>query len=201
MSSCMDILSELPKMAPMTGVAVALCLAYLNLERFRYRSAIARYAREILSRLENNNDGFSSLERPKSVKLIRRFASLTATDEPLQEWDGWWGWLYTKVFEKHFDRRVVLIGSGASLTLLCVGVGYDIGLLRGWLISANADWFTLIFYCLMVFFILLPISLIWLGQKIVAKARTAIDTEFREIEIWLQDTAKAADIPDIPSTS
>lgn len=70
-----DIVSLLPQLEPVCGVGVAVSIAYLNLERFRYRKDIREHAQALLERLKNF-PSFNIMEHDEKIALIENLAGL-----------------------------------------------------------------------------------------------------------------------------
>ena len=68
MSTCA---SELPHIVSLASGALALNLAYLNLERFRYAKAILNSAKEVMDRLEKDQElDFTQTRSYKQLKAL-----------------------------------------------------------------------------------------------------------------------------------
>ena len=73
------VASLAPSLEPIAGAGFALCVGYLNLARFRYRSKIREVARNYLSGLETQ-DGYEDHSHWPSVDLLSRLANLPDYD-------------------------------------------------------------------------------------------------------------------------
>lgn len=202
MDTCASALSLLPKIEPLTATAVAICLAYLNLERFRYRSAIRKYAQEIIRQYDENTD-YKNLSEHSNIQFLKRLASLddhehiaTTTGTNNSSWTGW-GYVYSIVFEKHRDRKIILAGVSIALLLLCLGVSHDIGhiVFLSCLFSSSI---IIVSYYISLFLIFVPITLVLLGQTVVDRAKKKADGTLKDIEITMQALAKKAKMPTSP---
>lgn len=109
MGSSIDILS----VGGFATLAIAANASYLNLPYFRYRSEIAKRAKESFKRFENISD--PNLRGVKDYRLLKELSGMSGNSHPAGDdpgntspvvWDSEEGRKYLKTFHCHEDRRI-----------------------------------------------------------------------------------------------
>ena len=123
--------SELPHLLSLAGGALALNLAYLNLERFRYAKAILDSAKEVMDEVERDEKfDFSGTGSYKQLKALVKFPAGRGGNGT-QELDlglRITRYLYVLIFLKPPTDRLVCISSVvASTAALTLGSGHATG--------------------------------------------------------------------------
>lgn len=165
----------------MAGAALAINLAYLNLERFRYRKKIREHAREVKERLSTDVNGESPHEGSELYQRVVRLSALPdeinykkkstkGNLEVNESWDMgevpgdiWWR-IYRFLFERHQDRVIVFCTTGVSLVMFFLGTAHSVDHL-----SSIACWFEsgAIWLYVVTAALVAPIILVFLGSQIV----------------------------------
>lgn len=166
--------SELPHLLSLVGGALALNLAYLNLERFRYAKAILDSAKEVMDEVERNeNFDFSGTGSYKQLKALVKFSDGRGGNGT-QELD--WGlritrYLYVLIFLRPPTDRIVCISSVvASTTALTLGSGHPIGSLA-WTCGLFGAEHIYLSYWILVLGVVSPMIFLALGIYIQQTSR------------------------------
>lgn len=198
----------LPNLEPLTAGALALNLAYLNLERFRYRDKIRSRARTELDRL--NGGGSDNTPRKllenRWFQEVDRLAALpnhdpTGDDDlrsasyrgngPLPA--GPWGRIYNGFYERHQDMYVTCILTVYSIFLLALGTAHSSGILISTSCWFSADLIAFTFWGLVVS-ILAPIAFVIVGKQIVRWGKDVSKENVNGLVGLLSDEAKDASL-------
>src|SRR3546814_852238 len=180
----------LPALEPMAGAALAINLAFVNLERFRYRKKIRDHARKELDRLKPNGGGpLPWILESQWYKEVERLSALPDNDgaEPKGQAsrcempDGIWGKLYIIFFEFHEDRVASYVMTLISLLVLIVGTAHAIGYLAPIHWVGAYSW-AVTWFWLLAASILVPIGFVILGGCVVDWAKHYTSKNIRELE-------------------
>lgn len=192
-----SLASLLPNLEPILGAAFALNLAYIGLERFRYRKKIREYARVTMGDLAVNPP--SHFPTTSVYKSVHRLANLGDNERKLfqksknGDLTGKWSGVYEYLFECHQDRGLAVAAAFLSVAGLTLGVAHNIGIT--WLDWAfSTDWISYWFW-LNVFFLALPVTLVGLGRYAVAGAQTFADKQVFDLTAMLQKKVEDAGLP------
>ena len=154
----------------LAGGALALNLAYVNLERFRYANAIQNISREVLDRVENAEGiDFTHTRSYRQLQELVTFPRRDRRDETSAEVSGaglrFLRLLYGWIFVKPTDMFICSILVIASVLALALGSGHPIGVLMG-----TCAWFTRehihLSYWILASGILVPMVFLALGTYI-----------------------------------
>lgn len=136
--------SELHHVVSLAGGALALNLAYLNLERFRYAKAIQNHSRQVVDKFEKA-EGLpkgTNLDQVTSYRKVKELATIPDTDDGDDADDetkptaGLWkefgvtGLVYEWIFVKRMDIIICSIFVVVSVVALALGSGHPIGILE-----------------------------------------------------------------------
>ena len=132
MSTCV---SDLPNIVSLASGALALNLAYLNLERFRYAKAILNSAKEAMDRVEKNQDlDFTQTRSYTQLKALVEFPASNKrngnTGEKLGAFLKTIQFLHGRIFVRPpMDRIFCTVFVIMSVIALILGAGHPIGIL------------------------------------------------------------------------
>lgn len=198
-----SVVNVAASLEPLAGAALAINLAYLGLQRFRYREKIRAAA-------ESERKIFEHAEKtaPENIKAMRYYAQLRdlcslsnhdLDDIPGANKDarinnGFWSAIYHHLYRKHRDRYIAYTGAGLAGVTLTTGVAVNIGTwsLASYLYSETSAplWFyVLILACAA------PISMVYVGRQIVFYAAGHAKECREEIEKAMQTKAQDIVIP------
>lgn len=190
--------SLLPAVEPIAGAALALNLAYLNLDRFRYRKEIYKHACTQLDTLNGDKDQLDALPNGHSYKFITRLGTMPDPDKKESfgfdtrddsDHSGFWWFVYRYLFEKRQDMALCYFLTGIALIALILGVANNVGqwgsltcLFQGWVDTAG---FYLLLFCLVA-----PIALVEIGRRSVRAFKRTITKTISDISLLMQTLAK-----------
>lgn len=165
MSTCA---SELPHIVSLASGALALNLAYLNLERFRYAKAILNSAKEVMDRLEKDQElDFTQTRSYKQLKALVEFpTSRKENGDAPQELGAFLGtikllyrWLFVRPpMDRIFCTAFVI----ASVTAVVLGAGHPIGVFQSTCQFFDTTYISLSYWAL-VAGIIMPMVFLVLG--------------------------------------
>lgn len=196
-----DVVSLLPKLEPALGIAFALNLAYIGLPRFRYRETIRDHVRTKMLEMGEVPEHICSTVWYKQIDRLRSLdnhdgdeqGKLPATKMP----DGLWSALYVGLFERHFDRRIIVSLSVLCAGLVFLGVAHEIDhlditrtLFTGWLAKLWL-WATA---CAS----LIPVVSVALGAVVVTGAKKFVNECITNLKLAYQQEARDAKLPEGP---
>jgi hypothetical protein len=158
---------EISDLEPLAGAGFAMCLAYLALDRFRYRTEIERAANAALGTLDKEGDGTPdpppSLENNDQVLELKWLARKNCNGfKPNHPWL----WAYSVAFRNEVDVFVAAVLAFASASVLTFGVALKI---KRWPFAAEFNiepWIGRSFYICLAAVIGPPIA-VWFGRKIM----------------------------------
>ncbi|WP_417824394.1 hypothetical protein [Thalassospira lucentensis] len=190
-----EIVSILTKLEPVLTIAFTLNLAYLGLERFRYRKAIREYVQSKMADLQNPSDRVKSLKYYKNLARLSRLQDeggklLSRKGSNLP---GLWGAIYAWWFECHIDVLVINVLATISAALLALGVAYELNVVtvgERFFVQDNVS----LLYIAIVVMCFVPVLSVIGGRHTVKKARRFAVSEIEEISIVLQIEAQNAEI-------
>jgi len=205
-------ISLLPNLEPIVGASLALNLAYLNLERFRYRSRIRNKAAERLEKLKEMS-AYEQIQVHRDVTLLQRLAELRDHDDmgsdplandvgapPCEDKSTWSERCYNALFAKHTDNRVCIGFSALCAILLFLGVQHSYGIshytalafdnpssinLWAWTVAVTGLW---------------PVFLVGIGWGIVRSLKKSADEAYREMEKLQNNMVSQATLTGDPKT-
>ena len=187
--------SQLLAMEPLAGAALALCLAYLNLDWFRYRGEIRSNARIEIDRFRNQDEaGQKALSENMWFRQIVTLAALENND-PLQLapnneddgssrfWekfrsddqkarsddempDGMWSKIYKYLFSRHIDRWITIIGACAGGAAIILASAHGIGMWKA-IQCYSTDGYAVAIFWVLALAMLAPILFVLLGRRVV----------------------------------
>lgn len=195
-----EIQSLLPNLEPVLGVAFALCLAYIGLARFRYRSEIRNYVRELMGDLVN---------APKHIaetgwfKGVARLSSLGDYDrrwpyrsDKNAQLAGAWSVIYEKWFECHQDRCCIISSAIICAVLMLLGVAHTIGLsgFEWSKVYFTKEYITLTFYANIVM-MALPVASVIAGRFTVKGAKGFAGAHVTDLKAQMKANVQKANVP------
>ena len=197
----------------MAGAGLALNLAYINLERFRYRSKIRLHARKELERLKSKGGAEIPEEfiEIRNYKLVKYLSALPDNDADIAKrgdkseeknneevWpEGLWPKIYKYLFDKHQDRIFSFLMVIVSTFLLVVGVAHSIGHAQCISCLFSNEWILLSFYIL-VASVIFPMFFVMLGTRVVRWGTDIASENVAELEKMMQGVARQARIKEQP---
>jgi hypothetical protein len=195
-AQCATATSLLPTLEPMAGASLAINLAYLNLEKARYRAAIFKRAKEEIQRLTESvrkNSGESELpEYIVKSKLFQQVARLAVdpddaeaakTSAPLP--DKFWGKIFRMFFENHRDRRICYVLTAFSLAAFVFGTAHSFKHLM-FFSCVSAGFGGYMFYYALLLGIGFPILFLFFGGRMMKWARDLSIDNIGELERMMQ---------------
>lgn len=113
----------------MAGIGFALGLAYLNLERFRYRKTIREFAKESVDRFRTQGikqagetmGGYGRVHRYATLRNNEPY-NVDANSKPADLGRGLWCFVYGHLFENHNDRDFVGLFTFLAAFTIVLGV-------------------------------------------------------------------------------
>ncbi|WP_140420527.1 hypothetical protein [Novosphingobium sp. B 225] len=187
-----DPVSFLPLLEPMAGAGLAVSLAYLALDRFRYRDAVETHANE-------KNRQFSSANDEDTVEVVKDLQWLCRSPCNGHTPRGFGANFYHYVYRNKADEFVMAALAAISGFTLIAGVGLTTNL---WVWVANIDTknvATFLFYC-SSFAIIFPALAVLCGRRCVKWGMGFANHCEREITKIHQAAARAAAVPKDPAT-
>jgi hypothetical protein len=115
--------SVLASLEPLFGASLAINLAYLNLNQFRYRDEMAKTAK---SKLVNAPDTVHETAWYKDIRSLADQASEEKT--PLSLPGFWWCYFYRFFFHFQIDKWISVLLTMLSAGYLFLGVAHSVGL-------------------------------------------------------------------------
>jgi hypothetical protein len=192
----------LPLLEPVAGLGLALGLAYLNLEKFRYRSQIRDKALKALEQLKVNGSTPEIFGNSPAYARIKTLAALPDNNENDQARqqkanvpDGFWNKTYRHLFEFHKDKNIVIFTSVASAVVLIVGVALQVGQLT-FLECIFSPSIVKILFWVLAFSVMFPMALVRAGNKVVESMWKLIDSDTKELNVPLVVFAQNAKSPE-----
>ena len=176
----------------MLGVCFALNLAYVGLERFRYREKIKSYAKKRLDDLKNHE----KLSKSSWLKTVTHLAklpndskALNKTEFPRESWCKW----YRCIFNPCWDFNTSIFLTFCSAILIAIGVSHQSGVdgILGWMFAQkyyHCWWWAITLSSIV------PVWFVWIGKEMVFDARHYIDQQVDNMESALQDEARSAKV-------
>ncbi len=186
------IISILPQLEPVCGAGFAVGVAYLNLERFRYRNKIRQQANKYKTDLSKSSK-YKKLEELNldGVALISYLSGLQDHDpmgdnngknqSKVPDNAGWACTVYNLFFRKHVDRKICLVTSFLSFCGLLLGVLYSSELtswLKGFFDSPVGGWIAVVVLALCT---AIPLMFVWMGSSIVKRLSKNAKSAFDQI--------------------
>lgn len=189
----LEPLSLLAKLEPVLGIVFALNLAYIGLQRFRYRENIKKHVQTRLNELKDIPDQHCDTDW---YKQILRLANLEQNDGDSLEIKSQekmpseiWAKCYVWIYENHRDRAAVVMAACACAALLFLGVAHEIPYLN-W--SRSPFTINYIHYWLwfVAFLGFLPIGFVLLGRRVVRDANDFVTRNIRNLKKTFQKQAQ-----------
>jgi hypothetical protein len=183
----------------MAGIGFALGLAYLNLERFRYRAKIRDFAAQSISRF--NTEGVKEKgELQSGYGRIQRYATLAnnghtdriPSNRIVKLGKGVWCAIYGWLFEFHSDRDFVGLFTFLAALTIVLGVAENTFAHLKPMQSPDAQ---KLFFWLALTSMLLPPFFVWIGNKVVVDAKNQIDEDTNDVLKPMVDDAQSARAP------
>jgi hypothetical protein len=191
-----------------TGLAIN--LAFLNLDRFRYRQLVRKHAQKKLTELDEERSIADGAKTTKWYCEVKYLAGL-ADNDPLEKHtdqdahaekqderppDGVWSWVYRSVFEKHRDRFISFSLSAFCLLVIVLGPLQDAELITVFncYFTDGVIW---LLWGMLTASILLPIGFMRLGMGVVHWATQYANTNIAELAKMKKKVVKEATAPAI----
>ena len=189
-ATCASALSYLPNLEPLAGAALALNLAYLSLDPFRYRNQIRANAEKTLDELKASSK--QNQDIPKGSLQCKRVMRLAGHEDENKTKlkDGMYAFFFTAIYGRIADRHVGYFCVAISIMCLCLGVLHSskqISFVNCWFDAENISWYT----WSMVLILIFPIIMVWLGRRVVAWADEFSKEEIQNLAEVLQQSAVA----------
>lgn len=206
--------SLLPLLEPLAGASFAINLAYLNLERFRYRRLIREQAQRLYAELEKA-EYFDIISDFKEVGLLRDLSGLKDHDnmgnDPLNPSDEPQSdrkiliteRVYRFVFKHHLDMTVCKVLAVIAGLLLYFGVMHSIGRHDYAAPTFNSAPEAHFWGEVLLLTMFVPLGLVALGNWIVGHLKDKAHGAFSEMEKAagkMAEKAKLQGDPAVPAT-
>jgi hypothetical protein len=197
MASC-NVVSLCSNLEPIAGISFALNLAYLGLQRFRYRQAIKEHVSKSMGELSNASQ---NTKDTRLYKAIARLSSLSETDRKLfkssdknANLTGAWSFFYERLFECNQDRIITILGSLLSALVIILGVFHST---NASCFAENLFKFDYISYwiCGIILAQVLPVSFVVLGNFVVSGAKQFSENHIEDLKKTMKDQAANAKVP------
>jgi hypothetical protein len=204
-------ISLLPLLEPLAGVAFAINLAYLNLERFRYRRLIREQAKAQYAHLREK-EYFDAISDLKEVQMLRDLSGLKDFDnmgsdpiDPAEEVPRsnrkvmWVEWIYKIVFQHHLDLKVCRVLAAVAILLVYFGVMHALGRHSYVAPMFNAPeeahfWADVLFITLLI-----PLGFAALGNWMVGNLKAKAHEAFKQMETIAGKLAARAHLQSDPA--
>lgn len=186
---------------PVAGAGFAMSLAYLALDRFRYRSAVENTAKKALEKYDKEGDGIPDL--PDSLnnnETVNELKWLCRKDCNGYSPKGWQITLYQYVFRQHHDVILVIaLGIIATFTLVS-GVAFSLNRWQ-WFAGANSPTSVAFFFYLCFASLCTPPLLIWGGRYLTIWGVKRVNELDMQIAGIMKFSASRTIAPVIPPKS
>lgn len=185
---------QVSALEPIAGAGLAINLAYLALDRFRYRMQIEPHAEEACCELDKKDkDGaFAELDQ---VRELHWLARRQAKPEVLPFKPSSRGaHAYHVVFRHHWD--IYFVVAGALLCGFTLSLGVALSLNRWLYFAPHVSVFStgLLFYgCLLLGTV--PAGCVWLGRKCVAWGRSRVRHCKEQFAVAIRSGAREIEAP------
>lgn len=179
----------------MAGAGLAVALAYLALDRFRYRDAVERCA------LQKYRDFESSGANDGSFEAMRDLRWLCRNEENGHTPRGFKANFYHYFFRNKLDEIIIaMVGALSGCTLIGgVALNADVAPLSLLAASIDSRWTCYLFFYACMMAIVLPAIAVLCGRGCVAWGSEFTDYCSNEINTVLKNSARQASIPPFSS--
>lgn len=198
-----EVVTRLGALEPLCGGALALCLAYLALDRFRYRSLIQQTAASKLTEDCYKTDGINQTTPFKTLAwLAGPIAPPECLDEKIAEApSGLYPSLYAYLFKKPADEILIVLFSLITFFILIAGVCENANVWPGlvWLVSLLDFGYIL---SAMIVACVAPVLLVLAGRSCVKWANEQSEKMGKELTHTaqrMQGLAQDLPVPQIPT--
>lgn len=183
---------------PIAGAGFAMCLAYLALDRFRYRTEVEKAAQSALATLDKEGDG--TPDPPEAI--ANNDAMLELKWFARHDCNGFrpqhpWTWVYSAIYRRETDKWTIISLAVLAAFVLLSGVGAKIAT---WLWSSAITgegslgfWFYICLACIVV-----PPLSVGIGRHVMEWCQRRSKHLESQILILLKDRVSSVVAPPIP---
>lgn len=199
-----NAVSQLPALAPLAAATLAANLAYLSLQRFRYRSEMREAASKELKQFGEAVQLPTSITSHDQYKELHYLAKLSNHDgkntqkaAAVQRPKGVWAFMYFVLFEYHEDIVIVGLLTIFSIIILLGGVAHSINI-WSWLLPYSHDGWTELWFWVLTLGTIAPASLVLLGRWVVRCGCARARHYGEQLGDLIKDLANRAAPPNTP---
>ena len=205
-STTTQAISLLPLLEPLAGSSFAINLAYLFLERFRYRQNIRSQAQSLYDVL-SNTAYFDNIEHLGEVELLRELSGLRDNDnmgndplgeaeesEPAERDISVTERIYKIIFKHHWDMKICRTLTVLSAVLLYFGVMHSVERHAYLAPMFNEPWEAHLWGEILLASLVLPLALVITGNWMVGKLKKKATKAYRQMEKLADSLAGNAEL-------
>lgn len=191
----LDAASLIIGLEPLAGAGLAINLAYLALNRFRYRDEIEPAAEKKC--LKNDEDGsFDGFDDLDAVKELKWLARRETSDAFVPR--GRAAMVYRYMYRKHQDIYFTAGATALCAFTLVTGVALNVGRWAWSAVLTNPPIPGIMFYgCLLA--VLVPVALVVMGRRCARWGKNRIEYCTAQVAISLGALAYSARPPELSS--
>lgn len=186
-TTVLSIADKIAALEPLSGAALAICLAYLALDRFRYRTIIREGATKELTPDLYQTDGVHHTTPFKTLVWLAGPTAPTGCQNgnsprrPQGLEPACYGWLFDKPSDEVIVALFAFISFCILLGVVCINAN-----IASWYISLISYFPPGLLFFLLVIGAIAPVAFVLLGRRCVSWA----EVQSREMAEELQNTAQ-----------
>jgi hypothetical protein len=193
---------NLSDIEPIAGAGFAMCLAYLALDRFRYRNEVESSAQSALATLDKEGDGQpdppQSIANNDAMLELKWLARLNCNGFSPQHP---WAWVYATIFRREIDVYATIILAAIAAFCLAAGVAEEIKIWDELSYLSTMPILGIAFYVCLISIIIPPV-MVYFGRFIMHwSARRTRHLEGQLVELLRDRVSRVLPppIPELPS--
>lgn len=183
------------------GISFALNLAYIGLQRFRYRETIKQHATQKLEELSDIPEQTCETDWYKQILRLRALEKNDGSEErnnaPEKMPSEIWAHLYVALYEKHLDKKIVECVAFICASLIFLGVAHQLAHLS-FSRFVFSEGYIVYWFWLIAVFAALPVCLVAIGRFVVNGALGFVNHNIKNLKKTFQKQAQEATIGNIP---
>lgn len=195
------VTSLLSELEPILGISFALNLAYIGLQRFRYRETIKKHAAQKLDELSDIPTQTCETDWYKQILRLRALEKNDGSDDantaPEKMPSEVWAHLYVALYEKHLDKKIVEGVAFICACLIFLGVAHELEHLSFTRPAFSSDYIVYWFW-LVAIFAVLPVCFVGVGRFVVNGALDFVNHSIKNLKKTFQRQAQEAKIEPLP---
>lgn len=204
-TSVTQILSDFPQLSSLAETTLAINLAYLNLQRFRYREQIRQRASSELDALGSESVLPKSIlesDQFKEILYLARLKNNDGLDDTKNHKkifaaspSGGWAFLYRFIFANHQDLGAAIMLSIFSTLILLAGTAEGIHAAPYFTKYATDGW-ALFYFVVLSMGLLFPMIFVLSGRRVVRKGCNHAVKAGKQLAALLADMAGKVEAPE-----